>query len=370
MIIIIGAGPAGLAMGYALQQRNLPFTILERHMIGHAWRNHYDRLHLHTLKQVSALPGHPMPADYPPFPSAAQVHAYLADYAAHFNLPIETGVDVQQIAPTPDGWNLRTSTGEYTASAVVLATGIWSTPVIPPLEGLNTFGGSVVHSAFYRNPTPYSGTRVLVVGAGNSGSEIAVDLAGAGLEVAIAVRGGVVFVPCPTSPTAVQFGAWLYATLPAPLSEALLQRTRPDFSHLNLPRPAGPLREAYPTVGFELPQAVERRAVRVYPTLVRLSPGQAHFADGSSAPFDAVIMATGYRASLQPAARLVQTDTAGRPRVDRHWRALGQRNLYCVGYHYPATAGWLQSIGAVVRRAAQVISADQAALRARTAPAL
>jgi putative flavoprotein involved in K+ transport len=370
MITIIGAGPAGLAMGYALQQRKLPFTILERHTIGHAWRNHYDRLHLHTLKEVSGLPGRPMPANYPPFPSAAQVHAYLADYATHFNLPIETGVDVQQLTPTPEGWQLATGAGERTAGAVVLATGIWSTPFITPVPGRESFGGSVIHSAFYRNPTPYIGKRVLVVGAGNSGSEIAVDLAAAGVEVELAVRSGVVFVPCPASPAAVQFGAWLYATLPAPLGEALLQRTRPDFSHLGLPRPAGPLLEAYPTVGFQLPEAVERGRIHTRPALERFSPGTAHFADGSSAPFDAVIMATGYRASLQPAAHLVQTDAAGRPLVDRHWRALGQRHLYCVGYRYPATAGWLQSIGAVVRRAAHAISADQAALRAHTAPAL
>ncbi len=358
MITIIGAGPAGLAMGYALQQQKLPFTILERHTIGHAWRNHYERLHLHTLKEVSALPGRPMPAHYPPFPSAAQVHAYLADYAAHFGLPIEAGVDVQQITPTPAGWHLTTSAGERKTSAVVLATGIWSTPVIPPLEGLNSFSGTLIHSAFYRNPTPYSGKRVLVVGAGNSGSELAVDLAGAGAEVEIAVRGGVVFVPCPGSPAAVQFGAWLFSTLPAPLSEVLLQHTRPDFGHLGLPRPTGPLREAYPTVGLQLPQAIERGIVRTRPALVRLSPGQAHFADGTNAPFDAVIMATGYRASLQPAAQLVHTDAAGRPLVDRDWRAIGQRRLYCVGYRYPATAGWLQSIGAVVRRAAAAVSAD------------
>lgn len=363
MITIIGAGPAGLAMGYALRQHNLPFVILERNTIGHAWRNHYDRLQLHTLKEVSGLPGRPMPADYPAFPSAAQVHAYLADYAAHFKLPIKTGIAVQHISPTETGWQIATNVGARSASAIVLATGIWSTPVIAPVPGRNDFGGSVIHSAFYRNPAPYLGKRVLVVGAGNSGSEIAVDLAAAGVDTAIAVRSGVVFVPCPASPAAVQFGAWLYAALPAPLGEALLQRTRPDFSHLGLPRPLGSLREAYPTVGFQLPQAVERGAVRVHPALERLTPGQAHFADGSSAPFDAVIMATGYRASLQPAAHLVQTDAGGRPLVDRAWRAVGQRNLYCVGYRYPATAGWLQSIGAVVRRAAQAINADQAALR-------
>jgi cation diffusion facilitator CzcD-associated flavoprotein CzcO len=360
MITIIGAGPAGLAMGYALRQHNLPFTILERHGVGYAWQNHYDRLHLHTLKQVSALPGRPMPATYPAFPSAAQVHAYLVDYAAHFNLPIESGVDVRRITPTTEGWRLETSAGERTAQAIVLATGIWSTPVVPPIDGLADFGGPVIHSAFYRNPAPYGGKRVLVVGAGNSGSEIAVDLASAGVATAIAVRGGVVFVPCPASPAAVRFGAWLYATLPDPISEMLLHHTRPDFSRLGLPRPAGALRHAYPTVGFQLPQAVERGDVRVYPALERLAPGRAHFADGTSAPFDAIIMATGYRAGLQPAAHLVQTDAAGRPIVDRYGRARGQRRLYCVGYHYPATAGWLQSIGAVVRRAAAAIRADDA----------
>lgn len=358
MVIIVGAGAAGLAVGRELRRNGIAYRILERAEVGNTWRRHYGRLRLHTLKQVSGLPGRPMPADYPAFPSAAQVHAYLRDYARAERLAVEEGVEVCRAERAPGGWRLSTSAGLVEARALVMATGIWSAPFTPPIAGRADFAGPIVHAADYRNPQPFQGRRVLVVGAGNSGSEIAAELAAAGVETSIAVRGGVAFVPRPRSATAMHFAAWLFRTLPRPLGDALLRRARADFAHLGLPRPE-PLIDAYPVVGFELPEAVAAGRVHVRPALAALTPGCARFADGSTEPYGAVILATGYRPALGPVAHLVQFTPDGRPIVDQGSRAAGAPGLYCVGYSYPATAGWLQSIGGVARRAAAAIAADR-----------
>ena len=359
MIIVVGAGPAGLAMAYELQRRGLAYRVLERERVGAAWTHHYDRLHLHTLKAVSGLPGLPMPASYPSFPSAAQFHAYLRAYATHFALKISTGVSLERADFAQGQWQLHTSAGPLSAKLLVLATGIWSAPVRPAIPGEAEFGGPIIHSRDYHNPQPYAGQRVLVVGTGNSGSEIAVDLAAHGVGTALAVRSGVAFGPKLHSATLARLAAWLFRTLPRPLAERLLRRR--NFAELGLPLPPGSPLDHFPVVGYELPQAVAAGRVATYGALVRLSHGTAHFADGRATPCDAVILATGFRPALDSVAHTLELDARGRPRLDRQWRAVGNPQLVCVGYSYPTTEGWLQVISRVAHEAAEGIAAGGSA---------
>jgi cation diffusion facilitator CzcD-associated flavoprotein CzcO len=171
-VVVVGAGAAGLALGWALQRRKIDYVILERDRVGHIWSGHYDQLRLHTLKQVSDLPGLPMPRDYPRFPGAAQVRAYLEQYALHFQLNIRQGGAVQQARWRETHWQLETSAGEMQAHTLVAATGIASTPVIPKFGGKENFGGAILHSSQYKNARAFLGQRVLVVGVGNSGAAI------------------------------------------------------------------------------------------------------------------------------------------------------------------------------------------------------
>ncbi|MFQ3633223.1 flavin-containing monooxygenase [Roseiflexus sp.] len=355
MIVIVGAGPAGLAMAAELARRNLPHRIIERGQVGESWHHHYDRLRLHTLKQVSALPYLPMPPDYPNFPSRAQVLAYLQHYARNFDLRIDEGIDLRRADFVEGRWILTTSNGQTDASVLVMATGIWSAPARPRLPGEERFGGPILHSRDYRNPEPFCGQRVLVVGAGNSGAEIAVDLAEYGVETSIVVRSGVACVPRPRSASAMRAIAWLLRTLPAPLAARLLRRR--DFRHVGLPLPPGSPLTHYPVVGYELPQAVAAGHITVYPGIEQLERGAVSFRDGRRAPFDAIILATGYRPALDPVAHLIDCDARGRPLLDRHWRSLSNPQLVCIGYTYPTTEGWLQAIGRVVRAAAQGVAA-------------
>ncbi|HMQ32478.1 MAG TPA: NAD(P)/FAD-dependent oxidoreductase [Chloroflexaceae bacterium] len=354
-IVVVGAGPAGLAVAYELARRGLHYRVLERGQVGEAWRHHYDRLSLHTLKQVSALPGRAMPTAYPRFPSRAQFLAYLQQYSRHFELRVDEGVELRRAEFDGRRWRLDTSRDELEATVLVMATGIWSAPVRPHIPGEAAFGGPILHSRDYRNPRPFQGQRVLVVGAGNSGTEIAVALAEHGGDTAISVRSGVAFVPEPHSAAAVQLAAWLLRTLPRPLAARLLRRR--DYRHLGLPLPPGSPLDHFPVVGYELPEAVAARRVGVYPGLERLEGCVAHFSDGRSAPFDALILATGYRPALDPVAHALALDGEGRPMLDRYGRAATNPRLVCVGYTYPTTEGWLQAIGRVAASAVDGIMA-------------
>lgn len=354
-IVVVGAGPAGLAVAYELTRRGLSYLVLERGRVGEAWHHHYDRLHLHTLKQVSSLPGRPMSAAYPRFPSRTQFLAYLQQYARHFDLRVDEGVELRRAEFDGWRWQLDTSRGGVEATVLVMATGIWSAPVRPHIPGEEAFGGPIIHSRDYRNPQPFQGQRVLVVGAGNSGTEIAVDLAEHGVETALAVRSGVAFVPEPHSTAAVRLAAWLLRTLPRPLAERLLRRR--DFRHLGLPLPPGSPLDHFPVVGYELPEAVAAGKVGVYPGLERLEGGMAHFRDRRSAPFDALILATGYRPALDPVAHALTFDGESRPVLDRYGRSITNPRLVCVGYTYPTTEGWLQAVGRAAERAVDGIAA-------------
>jgi putative flavoprotein involved in K+ transport len=177
LTVVIGAGPAGLAAAAALRARGVPSTIIERDAVAASWRDHYDRLHLHTVRWLSHLPGYRISREEGRWVSRDGVIRYLEHYAAHHELDIRTGVRVDRIEREPDGWLLHAQTGAIRAAVVVMATGYNHTPVRPDWPGRDGFTGRLLHARDYRNGAPYRERDVLVAGAGNTGAEIAVDLA-------------------------------------------------------------------------------------------------------------------------------------------------------------------------------------------------
>lgn len=195
--LIVGAGPAGLAVGACLRRRGVPFEILEQgDQLVHRWRRHYDRLRLHTDRRHSTLPHLDFPRGTPRYPSRDQVTAYLERYARRFALPVSLREEVSSIRHDDRRWEVTTASGKRRqADAVVVATGYNSRPVRPSLPGLDRFPGPVMHSSEYSNGNDLAGKRVLVVGFGNSGAEIAIDLHDHGAKPAVAVRGPVNVLP-------------------------------------------------------------------------------------------------------------------------------------------------------------------------------
>ncbi|MBV9909966.1 MAG: NAD(P)/FAD-dependent oxidoreductase, partial [Hyphomicrobiales bacterium] len=161
--IIIGAGPAGLATAAAFRTRGVNAAILEKsNAVGAVWRRHYDRLHLHTDRARSGLPGLPIPKACGRYPSRAQVVEYLEAYAAKFNLKPIFNAPVRAVRRDGRAWRAEADENSRSAPIVVVATGWADYPYAPAWPGMETFGGPVLHSSVYRNPTPFVGKRVLV----------------------------------------------------------------------------------------------------------------------------------------------------------------------------------------------------------------
>lgn len=357
MNIIIGAGAAGLAMARELKHRGLPHHVLEQGAIGETWSRHYDRLRLHTPKSVSGLPGLPMPDDYPDFPSARQVQAYLQHYARHHALSISTGVRVQHAAWRGESWHLTTSAGRFEADTLTVASGIWRTPVLPDIPGLPHFRGRLLHASVYRNPSDFAGQRVLVIGAGNSGCEIAAELGNAGVDTSLSVRGGVAFIRRPASDVLAGQRAQLLRTASPALAAVLYRQKWVDVRDLGLPWPEGDPIAAYPVVGLDLPDAVRVGRVFLRGAIAHTTEHAVVCADGSQQAYDAIVCATGYRPTLdflEPGH--VMLDAHGAPRVDAGQRSCTNLRLICLGFAYPTTEGWLQSIGRFAAAAAEGVA--------------
>jgi cation diffusion facilitator CzcD-associated flavoprotein CzcO len=297
-VVVIGAGPAGLAASAELRRRGVGHRVLERGpQLGESWRRLYDSLTLHTGKHLSALPGLPLGRGVPVFPPRDVFVDYLERYAQSFDLPIEVNRPATRVWRDESGWVVETPSGPISAQALIAATGIISNPRMPPLEGRERYGGRVLHSVEYRRPEAYVGRSVLVVGVGNSGGEIGSELARAGARVAVAVRSGTHVVPRDLLGVPVQYLSLLLRALPRGARNgiarafariAALRRGPPV-----LPRPAhGPL-DAIPLIRFHLVDAIGEGLVAVRSGVAAFTGDGVRFSDGRSESFDTVILATG-----------------------------------------------------------------------------
>jgi putative flavoprotein involved in K+ transport len=187
--IVIGGGQAGLATGYYLGQRRANYVILDQYnRTGESWRNRWDSLHLFTPSQNNNLPGMKFPKPDFYFPTKDETADFLEAYARHFSLPIRFGVRVEKLQRNETGFQLSAGETSYHARNVIIATGAFHTPHIPDFSFVLDPGIFQMHSAYYRNPDNIPAENMLVVGAGNSGAEIALELAKAGKKVWLAGR--------------------------------------------------------------------------------------------------------------------------------------------------------------------------------------
>ena len=308
--IIVGAGPAGLACAATMRAAGLNATVLEKAgNVGSAWRRHYDRLHLHTDRGHSGLPGLAMPRSYPAYPSRAQMVAYLESYAERFEIKPVFGTEVARLCRDGTRWRADIASDSITAPVVIVATGLAQAPYRPSWPGLETYSGAILHSSEYRNPQPYAGKRVLVVGFGNSGGEIALDLADAGIDVALAVRGPVQVLPRDLLGFPILSWAILYRRLPARLVDIMnapiLRLAVGDIEKLGLRRAAKGPRQMVeedgrvPLIDIGTLARIKDGSIKIRGGIERFTADGVIFADHVTEKFDAVILATGFRADLR-----------------------------------------------------------------------
>ncbi|MET7478661.1 NAD(P)/FAD-dependent oxidoreductase [Streptomyces sp. NPDC005648] len=312
-VYVVGGGPAGLSVAYALRARGIRAVVLEKSdAVGASWRRHYDRLHLHTTRRLSALPGLPMPRRFGRWVARDDVVRYLEKYAEVHELEIVTGVEVDRVERTPDGtaWLLHATGGrELTGAAVVVATGYNHTPYVPDWPGLDGYTGDFTHACDYRAPAPYAGRDVLVVGVGNTGAEIAVDLVeGGASRVRLAVRTAPHIVRRSTAGWAAQYTGVLVRRLPAAvvdrLARPMARLSVPDLSAQGLPRPDTGLytrakQGAIPVQDVGLIDAVRKGRIEVVAAVEGFEAGKVVLADGTRISPEAVVAATGYVRALE-----------------------------------------------------------------------
>jgi thioredoxin reductase len=308
-VIVIGAGPAGLATAAALRHRGVAFVLLERaDHVGASWERHYDRLHLHTDKAHSNLPHQPMPKEYPRYPSRDEVVWYLQDYASRQDLQPVLGVDVTAVRREGDGWRVEGTGRAWEAPFVVVATGVNGEPHRPSWPGFESFEGPKVHSAEYKNGAEFAGQDVLVVGFGNSGGEIAIDLAEHGARPAIAVRSPVNVLPKEIFGMSILALSKPMAKLPPRMADALnaplLRLLVGDITKVGLKKSKyGPMEQIakegrMPLLDIGTMKLLREGKLRARSGIKRFEGDEVLFDDGKKERFDAVVLATGYRPRL------------------------------------------------------------------------
>lgn len=362
--IIVGAGPAGLACAGTLRMAGVSAIVLERaDAVGSSWRRHYDRLHLHTHRRHSGLPGMPMPAHYSSYPSRDAVVAYLETYAAYFGIAPRFGTTVKRVVHGAP-WIVETDHGAFSTANVILAGGLAATPVLPDIDGIETFAGSHLHSRDYRNAGRFRGQRLLVVGFGNSGGEIALDLADAGVDVTISARGPVNVVPRDLFGLPIQTWAILQRPFPPALVDTVNAPIRRlavgDLSRCGLQPPRkGPLTQIaqdrkIPLIDIGTIDRIKAGRIAVRPGVSRIAGTDVTFMDGTSQAFDTILFATGYRPDLRgllPDHRDVLDDGVA-PRLSG--QATRYEGLFFCGY-IPVASGQLREIAREAARIADSV---------------
>ncbi|MFD6419167.1 flavin-containing monooxygenase [Streptomyces sp. NPDC060194] len=379
-VYVIGAGPGGLAVAYALRKRGVRTVVLEKGAgVGSSWRRHYDRLRLHTTRRLSALPGLAIPRRFGRWVRRDDVVRYLEKYAEHHDIEVVTGVEVTRVERLADGaagaagggWLLHATGGRrLTGRAVVVATGFNHTPKVPEWPGRDTFRGELLHASEYRNPGPYADRDVLVVGVGNTGAEIAADLAdGGAARVRLAVRTPPYILRRSTLGWPSQRTGILVRRLPVALVDRLAgpvsRLSTPDLSAHGLPRPTGGLytrvrQGAIPVQDVGLVKAVRTGRVQVVPAVSALDGTDVVLASGERVTPDVVIAATGYQRGLSDlVGHLDVLDARGRPRTHGRRPLPSAPGLFFTGFTNPIS-GMFRELALDANRIAKRIASGRA----------
>ncbi|MGH3676356.1 MAG: flavin-containing monooxygenase [Mycobacterium sp.] len=329
-VVIIGAGPAGIAMAVSLRDRGRrPLVIDRADKVGASWRGRYDRLKLNTGRPFSHLPNRRYPKGTPMFPHRDDVIAHLERHAHEDGIELRLGTEVYRIDRRAREWRLETSAGDIDARQVVIANGNEHTPRIPDWPGTDETMVEMLHSSAYRNPAPYSGKRVLVIGTGSSGMEIAHDLVtGGAAQVWLAVRtpphillrslpgglpGDLISLPLYHSPIRIADA----------VSRAARKANLGDLSGFGLPFPADGVFssvkrcEKVPAlVDMDVIDAIRDGSIEVVPTVESFDGDKVVLVDGSRLDPHAAILATGFVRGLEPlVGHLGVLDANGKPVV-------------------------------------------------------
>ena len=304
---IIGAGPSGLAQARAFKAAGIAYDHYERYNdVGGIWQVEnpgspiYESAHLISSKTHSNFLCYPMPKSWPDYPSHAQVREYLQAFARDFGLreAISFSSTVTAVAPADQGWSVTLGNGqEFTYRGVVAANGMTWEPVFPSYQG--TYSGEARHAVTYSRKDEFSDRRVLIVGGGNSGCDIACDAATAARAAFISLRRGYHVIPKHIFGTPADVFAESLPNLPMwlqqPMLQGLLRLLQSDLRQYGLPRPQHPILASHPIINSDILGHLKAGRLVAKPDIAALEGDRVLFADGSREEIDLILYATGYR---------------------------------------------------------------------------
>lgn len=372
--LIIGAGPAGLAVAGRLSKMGIPFQLIEQSdKIANSWQNHYHRLHLHTAKSLSNLPHKPFPEDYPTFVPRQKLVDYYEAYAEEFDIKPLFGQEVEKIERRDNKWRITTTMGnQLEADRVVVGTGVNRIPHRPNWPGEEKFEGEILHSRAYRTGSSYKDKRVLVIGMGNTGAEIALDLHEQGAKPTISVRSPINIVPLnflgrPTQLTALKldklpkwFGDWMgtfvqWLTVGNLKSYGIQSSSVPPAKQLRV-------QGRTPIIDLGTVKEIKSGNIQILSDIKEITAKGVVSEDGQEHEFDAIVLCTGYRANLDEMIPGFEQsgnelDPYGLPK-----KAIGEEGLdglYFLGYDNYRPGGIL----GIIHKDSELIASDIAAKR-------
>lgn len=347
--VIVGAGPSGLAAAACLKERGVPSLVIERSTcIASLWQQKtYDRLKLHLPKQFCELPLMAFPPDFPTYPTKQQFVQYLEAYAAQFDIRPVFGQAVVSAEFDEDLqlWRVRTEAAEYVCRWLVVATGENAEAVVPNISGAEEFGGDVVHTSGYKSGSVYEGKKVLVVGCGNSGMEVCLDLCNHNANPSLVVRDTVHILPREMlGKSTFGLSMWLLKWLPMRVVDRLLLviswLVLGDTARYGLDRPRlGPLElkslsGKTPVLDVGTLDKIKSGDIKICPAIQRLWYKSAEFVDGRVENFDSIILATGYKSNvpcwLKESEMFCEKDGLPKRPFPNCWK--GECGLYAVGF--------------------------------------
>jgi cation diffusion facilitator CzcD-associated flavoprotein CzcO len=376
---IIGAGAAGLTAARQLKASSIPFEVVERERdVGGLWDASlphspvYRSTHLISSKPLTQFPDYPMPEEYPDYPSHRQALEYLRSYARSFGLydHIRFNRAVERAERVGDEWELTFSAGDRQRYAgLIVGAGIHRIPNLPDVPG--SFDGEAIHSSRYKTPDLLRGRRVLVVGAGNSGCDIAVESGQHAERTFLSVRRGYHYIPKyafgrpidQVGEVGVKLG--LPLAIRRPLDQLLLKVVVGSPEQFGLPKPDHKLLESHPIVNSQILQSLGQGDIQARPDLQRLEGRMARFKDGTTEEIDLIIYATGYRVEFPFLAPSHLNRTGAGPELHLHLFHPTYDNLFVVGMIMPDSGvWWLMDLQAqAVARFIRALNADGRGLR-------
>ena len=353
--LIIGASAAGLASAACLQKVGVEFIIVEKYpQLATSWRNHYDRLHLHTSKKISSLPFISFNESLPDYPARRDVVSYLDNYATELNIRPVFNTEVLSVKKEGDSWITKTNSATYQSAFVIIATGLTHTPNMPVFKGMDSFNGEILHSSKFKNGAAFSGKNVLLVGFGNSACEQAICLHEHGAYPSLSVRSAVNVIPRDIFGFPILEIGKLTSKLPPSLADKinapLIRMLVGDITKLGLKKSTyGPMEQIQkqkriPLLDIGTIKLIREGFIKVYGDILWMEGNTVYFEKYQQQQFDAIILATGYHHKLDRFLNVCSNriDDLNNP-INRQ-NYFGKDGLYFCGF-YVSPNGMLREIG-------------------------